>query len=27
MLDDEAKKNILGENALKLFGLERPAGK
>jgi len=27
MLDDQAKKNILGENALKLFGLDRPAGK
>lgn len=27
MLDDQAKKNILGENAMKLFGLERPAGK
>ena len=27
MLDEQAKKNVLGENALKLFGLERPDGK
>ena len=27
VLDEQAKKNILGENALRLFGLERPPGK
>lgn len=27
MLDEQAKKNILGENALRLFGLDRPPGK
>ena len=27
ILDDDAKKNILGENALRLFGLDRPTGK
>lgn len=27
MLDDQAKKNILGENALRLFNLPRPKGK
>ena len=26
-VDDQAKKNILGENALRLFGLDRPEGK